>query len=181
MWMTRVSVHNPVFAAMVMLALTVLGLFSYKRLGVEQMPDVALPFVSVGISYPGASPEGVEADITKPLESALNTLPGVKMIRSNSFEGYSNVFVEFKLDVNPARASQGVRDKVAQLRPQLPREAREPQIDSRGSENQQSAVYLVMLSKAFWPTKPCASSGSASVAWARFAWAAPPAARLRFG
>ncbi len=147
MWMTRVSVHHPVFATMVMLAITVLGLFSFKRLGVEQMPNVALPFISVGVPYPGASPDGVETDITKPLETALNTLPGVKMIRSNSFEGYSNVFVEFKLEVDPDKALQSVRDKVAQVRPGLPREAREPQINSQSGENQQSIVYMVLLSK----------------------------------
>ena len=110
MWMTRVAVQNPVFATMVMLALTVLGLFSYSKLRVEQMPDVSLPFINVAVAYPGASPEGVETDITKPMEQALNTLPGVKMIRSNSFEGLSNVFVEFKLETNPDKAG-GDTDK----------------------------------------------------------------------
>jgi multidrug efflux pump subunit AcrB len=147
MWMTRVAVHHPVFAAMVMLALTVIGLFSYKRLGVEQMPDVSLPFVSVGVGYPGASPEGVETDITKPLETALNTLPGVKMIRSNSYEGFSNVFVEFKLEVDPDKAAQGVRDKVAQLRPSFPKDAQEPNIDRASGDNQQSIVYMILTSK----------------------------------
>jgi hydrophobic/amphiphilic exporter-1 (mainly G- bacteria), HAE1 family len=146
MWMTRVAVHNPVFAAMVMLALTVLGLFSYSKLRVEQMPDVSLPFISVGVAYPGASPEGVETDITKPMEQALNTLPGVKMIRSNSFEGYSNVFVEFKLETNPDKAVQGVRDKVAQLRNSLPKDAREPEISRNNTEDQQQLVYMVLLS-----------------------------------
>jgi hydrophobic/amphiphilic exporter-1 (mainly G- bacteria), HAE1 family len=146
MWMTRVSVHHPVFAAMVMLALMVVGIFSYRKLGVEQMPDVSLPFVSVGIGYPGASPEGVETDITKPLETALNTLPGVKMIRSNSFEGFSNVFVEFRLEVDPDKAAQSVRDKVAQLRPSLPKEAQEPQLDRASGDNQRSIVYLILTS-----------------------------------
>jgi hydrophobe/amphiphile efflux-1 (HAE1) family protein len=146
MWMTRVAVHNPVFATMVMLALVVLGLFSYNRLRVEQMPDVTLPFVVIGIEYPGASPEGVESDITKPVEQVMNTLPGVKMIRSNSFEGFSNVFVEFRLDVDPERAVQGVRDKMAQLRPSLPRDAREPNISRVDTDNQQPVVYAVLLS-----------------------------------
>ncbi len=147
MWMTRVSVQHPVFAVMVMLAIMVLGVFSFKKLGVEQMPEVSLPFVSVGMAYPGASPEGVETDITKPLETALNTLPGVKMIRSNSFEGFSNVFVEFKLEVDGDKAMQQVRDKVAQIRQSLPKEAREPNIERANGDNQHSVVYLVMLSK----------------------------------
>ena len=68
MWITRVSINNPVFATMVMVGITVLGLFSYNRLRVEQMPDVNLPFVLVMTAYPGAAPEAVETDVTKPLE-----------------------------------------------------------------------------------------------------------------
>ena len=56
MWMTRVAINNPVFATMVMVALCVLGLFSYQRLGVEQMPDITVPVVFVSVQYPGASP-----------------------------------------------------------------------------------------------------------------------------
>ena len=59
MWITRVSINNPVFATMVMVGIAVLGLFAYNRLRVEQMPDVTLPFVLVLTNYPGASPEVV--------------------------------------------------------------------------------------------------------------------------
>ena len=61
MWITRTSIANPVFATMVMVGITVLGLFSYQRLRVEQMPDVSLPFVMIATAYPGAAPEAVEA------------------------------------------------------------------------------------------------------------------------
>ena len=86
MWITRVSIRNPVFATMVMVGIVVLGLFSYARLRVEQMPDVTLPFVDVETIYPGASPEVVESDVTKPIENAVNTVSGVKRIYSNSRE-----------------------------------------------------------------------------------------------
>ena len=65
MWITRVSIANPVFATMVMVALCVLGLASYLRLGVEQMPDVSPPVAFVDVAYPGASPEAVERELTK--------------------------------------------------------------------------------------------------------------------
>ena len=87
MWITRVSINNPVFATMVMIGITVLGLFAYNRLRVEQMPDVSLPYVLVLTNYPGANPEVVETDVTKPLEYAINTVSGVSIIRSNSKEG----------------------------------------------------------------------------------------------
>ena len=120
MWITRVSIQNPVFATMVMVGITVLGLFSYARLRVEQMPDVNLPFVLVLTSYPGAAPEAVEADVTKPIEYAVNQVSGVKLIRSNSMENQSQVFVEFRLSTDMSQAMQDVRDKIGTVRPGFP-------------------------------------------------------------
>src|SRR5512139_1434688 len=147
MWMTRVSIRNPVFATMVMVGLLVLGLFSYQRLQVEQMPEVSLPFVLVLTSYPGASPEAVETDVTKPLEYAINQISGVKLIRSNSLEGASQVFAEFRLDTDVARAIQDVRDKIALVRPGFPRDVRDPLVIRADTENQQPVVSLSVLSQ----------------------------------
>src|SRR5215468_6891693 len=97
MWITRVAINNPVFATMVMVALCVLGLFSYARLGVEQMPDIQLPMAWIDIQYPGASPEAVEREVTKRLEESLNSIAGIKRITSRSFEGRSQTQVEFNL------------------------------------------------------------------------------------
>ena len=72
MWITRVSIANPVFAAMVMVALCVLGLFSYAKLGVEQMPDISFPGAWMEVRYPGATPEALEREVLKPLEEAVN-------------------------------------------------------------------------------------------------------------
>jgi HAE1 family hydrophobic/amphiphilic exporter-1 len=147
MWMTRVSVQNPVFATMVMAAITVLGIFSYNKLKVEQLPDVSLPFISVGIVYPGATPEAVETDITKPVEQAMNTLSGIDSLRAYSGEGYSEVYVQFKLNTDPVKAMQDVRDKMAEIRPSLPRDAREPTYRRQGpDDNQQPVVYMVLVS-----------------------------------
>jgi HAE1 family hydrophobic/amphiphilic exporter-1 len=68
MWMTKVSINNPVFATMVMAALMVLGLFSYKRLAVDQMPDISIPVAVISIPYAGASAEAVEQDVVRPIE-----------------------------------------------------------------------------------------------------------------
>jgi hydrophobe/amphiphile efflux-1 (HAE1) family protein len=146
MWITRVSINNPVFATMVMVAITVLGLFSYARLPVEQMPEVSLPFLIVQTSYPGASPEQIEVDITKPLENAINGVAGVKLIRSLSLEGQSSVFAEFRLDTDMMRAMQDVRDKVALVRPTFPRDAKDPFILRADNENQEPVVSLAVMS-----------------------------------
>ena len=124
MWITRTSINNPVFATMVMVAITVLGVFSYARLKVEQMPDVNLPFVFVTTVYPGAAPEAVEADVTKPIEYAVNQVSGVRRVFSNSREGRSDIFVEFRLTTNVAQAMQDVRDRIAPIRPTFPRDVK---------------------------------------------------------
>src|SRR6476619_237929 len=126
MWITRTSINQPVFATMVMAALCVLGVFSYNRLRVERMPDITFPAIFIQVSYPGASPEAVENDVTKPVEEVVNTVNGVKLIRSNSWEGRSETYLELRLDANVERAVQDVRDKVAQIRPGFPREVKDP-------------------------------------------------------
>jgi HAE1 family hydrophobic/amphiphilic exporter-1 len=147
MWMTRVAIANPVFATMVMVALTVVGLFSAVQLGVEAMPDVKLPFVAVNVDYPGASPEQVENDISKPIETAVNGISGVKSISALAREGSGHVFIEFRDGTDVNRAIQDVRDRVAQARGGLPREARDPVVNRADTDNQQPIV-MVSLSAA---------------------------------
>ena len=145
MWITRVSINNPVFAAMVMAALCVLGVFSYAQLRVERLPDIAPPVVYVSVAYPGASPEAVEAEITRPLELAFNGIAGVKMIRSNSWEGRSETGIEFRLDADMSRAVQEVRDKVSQVQASFPRDVKPPFVSRFDGDNAQPIVYLSLL------------------------------------
>ena len=147
MWITRTSIANPVFATMVMIGITVLGLFSYARLRVEQLPDVSLPFVMIMTTYPGAAPEAVEADVTRPIEEAVNQVSGVKRIYSNSREGSSQVFVEFRLSTNVAQSVQDVRDKIALVRPGFPRDVKDPLVNRVENENSQPVASLAVLSQ----------------------------------
>ena len=147
MWFTRVSINNPVFATMVMAALCVLGLFSYSQLRVERLPDVTPPIVFVSIAYPGASPEAVETELTRPIELGLNGIAGVKMIRSNSVEGRSETVVEFSLDADMNRAVQDVRDKVSALQPSFPRDAKSPFISRFDGENAQPTANLALIAR----------------------------------
>ncbi|MBU6437903.1 MAG: efflux RND transporter permease subunit, partial [Betaproteobacteria bacterium] len=128
MWFTRVSIRNPVFAAMMMLALVVLGLFSISRLQVDQFPDVDLPIVVVQTDYPGASPETVETEVTKKIEEQVNSIAGIDTLSSRSYEGSSVVIVQFALSRKAEDAAQDVRDKVALVKPLLRKEVKEPRI-----------------------------------------------------
>ena len=145
MWITRVSINNPVFATMMMVALCVLGVFSYSQLRVERLPDISPPIVFVSIAYPGASPEAVESEVTRPVELALNGIAGVKMIRSNSVEGRSETVVEFRLDADMARAVQDVRDKVSVLQPRFSTDVKAPFVSRFDGDNAQPIVTLSLV------------------------------------
>jgi HAE1 family hydrophobic/amphiphilic exporter-1 len=128
MWFTRVSLGNPVFATMVMLALVVLGLFSMQRLRVDQFPNVDFPVVVISTDYPGASPEIVESEVTKKLEEGVNSIAGINALTSRSYEGQSVVIIEFGLHIDGRKAADDVREKVASVRPNLRSEVKEPRV-----------------------------------------------------
>jgi hydrophobic/amphiphilic exporter-1 (mainly G- bacteria), HAE1 family len=128
MWFTQVSLRNPVFATMVMLAFVVLGAFSYQRLQVDQFPNIDFPVVVVTTAYPGASPEIVESEVTKKVEEAVNAIAGVNTLTSRSYEGSSVVIIEFQLTVDGRKAADDVRERIGILRPLLRDEVEEPRV-----------------------------------------------------
>ncbi len=146
MWMTRVSIRNPVFATMVMVALCVLGLVAYSKLGVEQSPDINFPGAQIDIQYPGASPEAVEREVAKPLEEALNTIAGVERVQSRSFEGRVQASVEFSLHADMNRGMQEIRDRVAQAQAQFPRDVKPPMVQRFQTENAQAIIVAALMS-----------------------------------
>jgi hydrophobic/amphiphilic exporter-1 (mainly G- bacteria), HAE1 family len=147
MWITKVSINNPVFATMVMIALLVLGVASYNRLAVEQMPDIDFPVAVVFVSYPGASPEAVETDLTKPIEDAVNPIGGVRQITSRSRESSAVVIIEFELKTDVNVAIQEVRDRIARIRIGFPKDAKEPYISKADTDNEQPIFNLAVTSE----------------------------------
>ncbi|MDD3267330.1 MAG: efflux RND transporter permease subunit, partial [Burkholderiales bacterium] len=146
MWLTRISIKNPYLATVLMMALVILGLVAIKGLSVEEFPDVKFPVVVITTNYKGASPEVVEADIAKPMEEALNTINGIKTIRSYSFDGSSTVVAEFKLSINPDVAVQDVRDKVSVVSAGLRKEVDTPLV-SRVDMQQQAMMSIILSSE----------------------------------
>jgi HAE1 family hydrophobic/amphiphilic exporter-1 len=126
MFLSDISIKRPVFATMMMVALVVLGIVSFKRLAVDEYPDVTYPVVVVQTAYRGASPQVVEREISRPIEESLNTVQGIKEITSTSMEGSSMVRAEFQLGVDVLSAQQDVQAKVAALRRTLPEDIEEP-------------------------------------------------------
>ena len=126
MFLTRISVSQPVFATMMMVAIAVIGLFSWQRLPVEQMPNVDIPVVAVVIAYEGASPEAVENDVIKPIEDSMATISGIDKIQSTAQAGQAMVVMQFELSVTSAEAMDEVRDKLSSVETLLPDRADKP-------------------------------------------------------
>jgi HAE1 family hydrophobic/amphiphilic exporter-1 len=126
--LSDVSIRRPVFTAMMSIALLVLGVLGYRRLGTDLYPDVTFPFVTVTTVYAGASPQDIEDSVTRPIEDAVSSIAGIERVFSLSREDVSLVFVEFKLSVALAEGVQNVRDKVGVAQGQLPLGSQAPVI-----------------------------------------------------
>ena len=124
----RLAVQRPVLTSMIVGALVILGAFSYFGLGVDLLPNIEFPYVTVTTVYPGAGPEEVETQVTERVEDAISTIANVKSLQSFSQDNVSTVVVEFELGVDPDMASLDVKDKVDGIRAQLPRDADPPTI-----------------------------------------------------
>jgi len=124
--LAEICIRRPVFASMLILALVVVGTASYLRLDVDRFPSVDLPTVRISTRLPGASPAEVESSVSQPIEEAVNTIAGIKELRSVSGAGSSFVIVTFELDREIEAAAQDVRDRVATVLRELPRDADPP-------------------------------------------------------
>ena len=142
--LAAICIKRPVFASMLVLCLVVVGAATYGTLGVDRFPAVDLPSVFVRTTLPGASPEEVEVLISQPMEEAVNRVEGLDELRSVSGPGSSIVIATFKLERDIDTATQDVRDRVAAVVAQLPRDARPPVIAK--SDNDSSPVITIALS-----------------------------------
>jgi HAE1 family hydrophobic/amphiphilic exporter-1 len=116
----NVSIKRPIFALMMTVALVVFGLFSYPKVGIDLFPNVEFPFVSVVVVYPGADPVSMETKVAKPIEDALSSMAGIKMMQSINLESTTQVLIQFELDVDRDQATQDVRDRISGIDAQLP-------------------------------------------------------------
>ena len=134
MRLTEIAIKRPAFITMVFVALAVLGLYSYNQMGVDLLPKMDWPIVSVTTVYPGAGPREVESDISKPLEDGLSTLNNIDNIRSYSRENVSVVVVQFSFSTNLDVAVNDVQRNVDMVRATLPKEAEAPKIQKADPE-----------------------------------------------
>ena len=148
MMLSDVSVKRPVFAIMMTAALVVLGAFSYFELGLDLMPKTDAPVVTVNVNLPGASAEEVETQITKRVEEAVNTISGIDELRATSDQGNSRVTINFTLERDIESATQDVRDKLAQIVRQFPRDTQPLQITKMDPDAQPIFGFAVFGPRA---------------------------------
>src|SRR5690242_10195740 len=126
MWISDFAITKPIVTVVSMVALVVFGLFALFFLDTDEFPDVNPPVVAVSIFYPGSSPQSVERELATPLEDAITGISGVDKIHSTSLDGYCLLVVEFDFDKDLQEATQDIRDKISEIRKDLPPEMEEP-------------------------------------------------------
>ena len=120
-WLAKLCVRRPVFAAVLMLTIAVIGMAGYTKLGLDWFPKIDFPIIVVTTRFDGAAPEEVETEITDKIEAAVNTIGGIDELRSVSVEGVSQLFITFTLEKPLEEAAQDVRDHVSLAMPLLPK------------------------------------------------------------
>lgn len=131
---TRFSIKRPIGICMIYALICVLGFISYFRIGVELLPEVDSQYVSVIVSYPGASTESVEQQVTKPIEEELSSISHFKQVRSATRPGRSEIFVELDADADADLVAIEATKKVSRIRKSLPDDISEPVVLKRSSE-----------------------------------------------
>lgn len=142
--LAEICIRRPVFAAMIILSLVVVGAASYVKLGVDRFPKIDLPTVTVRMTLPGASPEEAESQLARPVEDAVNTVEGVEQLRSVSSQGRAFVIATFNLDRDVESAAQDVRDRVQSVLRVLPPGTDPPVVQKQDSDSQ--PVMTIALS-----------------------------------
>ena len=141
MKLSALAVARPVTTGMFFLAVLVLGIISFSRLAVDQLPDIMRPSVTVTATYEGASPDIVERQITNPLEKVLATINNVKAVRSSSSEDSSRISLDFNWNTDVDLAALDVREKVNDTLRHLPEEIDPPRI-SKFDPSSWHIIYL---------------------------------------
>ncbi len=126
MFISDTAIKRPVLTIVAMLLFVVFGLVALVQLDTDEYPEIDAPVVVIAIPYPGASPDVVEREVIDPIEEVISGISGVDRMRSNSLDSFANIIVEFDFSKDPRLASQEVRDKIGEIRNELPSEMEEP-------------------------------------------------------
>jgi len=148
MLLSDVSVRRPVFAAVLSILLTIVGVVAFLSLSVREYPDTDPPIVSVETIYTGAAASVVEARITQPIEEALSGIEGIQTITSRSRDGSADISIEFRPGRDIDSAANDVRDRVGSVTEDLPEEALAPEV--RKVDADSNPILFLVVSRPGW-------------------------------
>jgi HAE1 family hydrophobic/amphiphilic exporter-1 len=146
MKITELAIRRPAFITMIFCALAVLGIYSYTQMGSDLLPKISFPMVFIAIPYPGAGPQEVESQVSKPVEEALSSLSGMKSLRTYSMENFSFTWIEFVMSANADVVLNDVERKVNEIRLSFPDKVKQPQI-SKADINDSPILRIAAVSK----------------------------------
>ncbi|MCC7324405.1 MAG: efflux RND transporter permease subunit, partial [Gemmatimonadaceae bacterium] len=146
------AIKRPMITIVSMVALVAFGLVALFKLQTDEFPDVAPPVVTVGLVYPGASPDGVESEILDPIEEAISSIAGVKHVNGRAEDGFGFIMVEFSFDKPLPEATQDIRDAISGIRQDLPTELEEP-IIKKFNDTDLPIVSLALNSSTLSPAE----------------------------
>jgi HAE1 family hydrophobic/amphiphilic exporter-1 len=146
------AIKRPLITVVTMVALVIFGLFALLKLKTDEFPDVAPPWLTVGIVYPGASPDVVESEVLKPVEEQVGSIAGVKRIMGKAYDGYAMLMIEFLYEKDLNVASQEVRDAISAVRADLPVEMKEP-IVNKFNDTDRPIISLAISSTVLSPAE----------------------------
>jgi HAE1 family hydrophobic/amphiphilic exporter-1 len=146
------AIKRPLITVVAMVAMVIFGIFALINLKTDEFPDVAPPFLTVGIVYPGASPDVVESEVLKPVEEQIGSIAGVKRIMGKAYDSYSMLMIEFLYSKDLNEASQDVRDAISKIRGDLPPEMEEP-IVAKFNDTDRPIISLAISSTVLSPAE----------------------------
>ncbi|MEO8201620.1 MAG: efflux RND transporter permease subunit, partial [Gemmatimonadota bacterium] len=152
MFISDFAIKRPTITVVTMLALVVFGAVALFRLQTDEFPDVAPPYVTVGLIYPGASPDGVEKEILDPVEEAISGISGVKKTMGSAEDGFGSILIEFQFEKSLSEATQDIRDAISAIRSDLPDEMEEP-IIRKFNDTDRPIVSLALSSTTLSPAE----------------------------
>jgi hydrophobic/amphiphilic exporter-1 (mainly G- bacteria), HAE1 family len=152
MFISDFAIKRPLITVVSMVALAVFGIFALLKLKTDEFPDVAPPFVSVGVVYPGASPDIVEKEILDPIEEQIQAIAGVKQVQGKAYDGYALMIIEFLFEKDMNEATQDIRDGISTIRADLPVEMKEP-IIKKMNDTDRPIVSIALSSTSLSPAE----------------------------
>src|SRR3954469_17790313 len=152
MFISDFAIRRPLVTVVAMVSLVIFGIFALMKLKTDEFPDVAPPWLTVAVIYPGASPEGVEKEVLDPIEEQVASIAGVKRIMSKAYDGYALLMIEFLFDKDLNEASQDVRDAISTVRIDLPSEMEEP-IIRKFNDTDRPIVSVALSSVSLSPAE----------------------------